>query len=103
MFHQERQHAIEFLYQMLEGHRHQTQLHFLNQITDTTSVADIDALGEQAYDLPMEGLKDISRATAERYIRRFGGVLTGVINDPMSYPTLIDRFGDEIGIVMGLE
>ena len=100
MYYQERQEAIEDLYIMLDGHRHQIQISFLNQITDSTSITQIVELANKAYDTPQRGAKFVTTESAERYVRRFGGRLRPCYNHPDSYPTLIDSFGDHIGIVM---
>ena len=100
MNYQERQGAIDHLYIMLEGHRHHYALELVNQIDDTSTVSEIHKLADEAYDTPTPGLKTITASIGERYIRRFDGRLTGCINEPDSYPTLINTVGDRIGIVM---
>ena len=42
MNYQERQEAIDHLYIMLEGHRHQYALDLLNQIGDNSTVSEIN-------------------------------------------------------------
>ena len=96
----ERQEAIDHLYIMLEGHRHHFALELVNQINDNSTVSEIDRLATQAYNTPTPGMRTITTRIAKRYLRRFDGRLTGCINEPASYPTLISNIGDRIGIVM---
>ena len=100
MFYRERQEAIDHLYIMLEGHRHGFALELVNQINDNSTVSEIDSLATLAYNTPTPGKRAITTKIAKRYLRRFSGLLTGSINEPESYPTLINNVGDHIGIVM---
>ena len=100
MNYQERQEAIDHLYIMLEGHRHQYALDLLNQINDNSTVSEINKLATQAYNTPAPGMRFMTKALADRFIQMFGGTLTGGINEPDSYPILINTVGDRIGIVM---
>ena len=100
MYYQERQEAIEDLYIMLERHRHHYALEMVNQINDDSTITEINELATIAYNTPCPGMKAITSTIAKRFIRRFGGILTGCINEPTSYPTLINIVGDRIGIVM---
>ena len=97
---QDRQGSIDFLYNMVDCQRHAVRQQFVNRITDEMDDYEITELAKEAYELPCPGLKPITEETAERYIRRFGGHLTGCVNEPDSYPTLIDVYGDAIGICL---
>ena len=96
----ERQESIEFLYKMLRGHRHLYNVKVLSSIDDDTSAEEIYILADEAYKKPMQGKKAISRELAQRYVRRFGGRITGYINHPDSYPYLKNKWDDSIGIIL---
>ena len=51
---------------MLDGHRHQIQISFLNQLTDSTSITQIVELAKKAYDTPQKGAKFVTTESAER-------------------------------------
>lgn len=95
-----RQKAIEYLYVMLEGHRHIFNLQILSQISDKTSSTEINELADKVYDTPYPGVRPMTEETAKRFIYKFGGTLTDCENDPMSYPILFNKLGDRIGIIM---